>query len=347
MEIINRMKYIIICLCFNTIHGQEIKVNYDYSAVKKLIEIVDKGALLENDFNELIGLNGSKAYLKKMATFFTGIDELSFKRSLEAAAKGTPLANDPFRFERVLSSIPEAKKLLTEVMLKEEELTQNSISLLSQYSPENIQIEATVYMILGITGGGWTFDDEPNSFYVDFSSMKDDINGLTYLSAHELFHLVQYRFMNTTPSKSNKVAFLLDQMLREGSAVYAADFTKISSLGYYVDFSKKEYERNFRRMESNFALFESLIYQAHYDPEANVDSLYNIGLSGMYQSPLYYVGYHMISLIERYSGRQELIALLNESPDKLVLAYNKLCIEHRNTDKTCIPLSKTLLQILE
>jgi Putative zinc dependent peptidase (DUF5700) len=346
------MKNLIIVLTLTylsllNLNGQEISITYDYSAVKKLIEIFDKGELLESDFNELVELNGSKAYLKKLGTFFSGIDKSSFKKSLEAATKGVPLENDPFMFERVLKSIPTAKKLLTNVMMQKDELTKNSTSLLGQYSPENIKIEVTVYMILGITGGGWTFDSDPNSFYVDFSSMKDDINGLTYLSAHELFHLIQYRFMKPAPNKSKKVEYLLDQMLREGSATYVADFTKLSVSGSYVDFSKKQYERNFRRMESNFAMFEALVYQANYDPISKIDLLYNIGLSGMYQSPLYYVGYHMIKLIEKYSGREELIALLKKPPNKLILAYNELCIKHKNVDNDFITLSKSTIEVLE
>lgn len=335
-------------LLFNlNLNGQEISITYNYSTVKKLIEIFNKGELLENDFNELIELEGSKAYLKKLATFFSGIDEPSFKRSLEMAVIGSPLENDPFMFDRVIKSIPDAKNLLTKVIMLEDELTKNSISLLEEYSPENIKIEATVYMILGITGGGWTFDDDPNSFYVDFSSMKDDINGLTFLSAHELYHLIQYRFINPVPNKSKKVEYLLDQMLREGSATYVADFTKLNVSGSYVDFSKKDYERNFRRMESNFALFETLIYQAKNDPLSKIDLLYNIGLSGMYQSPLYYVGYHMIKLIEKYNGRDGLIALLKKYPNELILAYNELCIKHKNEDKTFVTLSKSTIKILK
>nr|WP_299069950.1 DUF5700 domain-containing putative Zn-dependent protease [uncultured Allomuricauda sp.] len=334
-------------LSFLNVYGQEINVTYNYSSVKKLIEILDKGELLENDFDELMSLNGSKAYLKKMATFFSGVDELSFKRSLDAAAKGNPLENDLFMFERVINSVPEAKKLLAAVAKKEEELTQNSTALLKNYSPSDIKIDVTVYMILGIIGGGWTFDDSKNSFYLDFSLLKEDINGLTYLAAHELYHLIQYRFMKTTPDKTEKVSFLLDQMVREGSATYVADFTKLTASGYYVDFSKKDYARNFRRMESNFALFETLIYKAHHDPQSNLDLLYNIGLSGMYQSPLYFVGYHMIDLIEKYNGRQELINLLKESPDKLVLAYDQLFTEGKNLDEKYIPLSKATIEIIK
>ncbi|MGB5818167.1 MAG: DUF5700 domain-containing putative Zn-dependent protease [Saonia sp.] len=330
------------------LYAQEINVSYDYSSVEKLIEILDGGELNEKDFKELVELHGTKAYLRKLSTFFPGINELSFKKSLEAVLKGVQLDKDPFMFNRILPLIPDARKLLAEVIEKEKELTQSSVSLLKEYSPENIKLNSTVYLVLGVVGGGWTFDDNPNSFYVDFASMKGDYNGLSYLSTHELFHLVQYRFMKDFPEEdADKVKYLLDQMIREGSATYVADFSKVSSSGSYIDFSKKEYERNFRRMETNFALFEAIIFQAKNDSSVNMNLLYNIGLSGMYQSPLYYVGYHMIKLIEKYNGRTELIALLSKSPEKLILTYVQLCDMHAGEDEEFIVLSETAVKILK
>lgn len=335
-------------LFISGVSAQEINISYDYSSVKKLIEIFDNGKLDEKDFKELIDLHGTKSYLRKLSTFFPGINESSFRNSLEAALKGTYLPKDPFMFKRMFPLIPEAKKLLTQVIEKENELAQNSTLQLKEYSPQTVKLDVTVYLILGVVGGGWTFDDSPNTFYIDFASMKGDYNGLSYLSTHELFHLVQYRFMKSNSKKhDNKVMYLLDQMIREGSATYIADFSKISSSGSYIDFSKKEYERNFRRMETNFALFETILFQAKHDSTVNIDLLYNIGLSGMYQSPLYYVGYHMIKLIEKYKGRKELIILLSQPPQKLILLYLQLCNTHKGKDEEFITLSETTVKILK
>ncbi len=339
---------LMVLLSLPKLYTQEINISYDYSSVKKLIEILDSDELNEKDFKELVALHGTKAYLRKLSTFFPGINESSFKKSLTAALKGEYLDKDPFMFSKLTPLIPHAQKLLAEVIQKEKELAKNSVFLLKEYSPKNVKLDVTVYMILGVIGGGWTFDDAPNSFYVDFASMKGDYNGLSYLSTHELFHLVQYQYMNESPEQSSdKVNSLLDQMIREGTATYVADFSKISSSGPYIDFSKKEYSRNFRRMETNFALLETILFRAKHDATVNIDLLYNIGLSGMYQSPMYYVGYHMIKLIEKYNDKPELLALLRKPPVDIILSYIQLCEAYKDKDNEFVVFSETTVKILE
>ncbi len=321
--------------------AQDISITYNYEAAEKLIQILESNAFHEQDFAELMELHGTQAYLKKLGAFFPEITAATFKQSLKAVVEGSPLEEDSFMFNRILPHISEVKELLNEISAKETQLTQSSVSLLEQYSPKNIELNVNVYMVLGIVGGGWTFDDEPDAFYVDLTFMQGDYLGVTYLSTHELYHLLQYRFMQESPQKgTDKVAYLLDQMLREGSATYVADFSKVEEEGFYIDFSKEEYSRNFRRMETNFALFETLLTQAHQENTVDIDLLYNIGLSGMYQSPLYYVGYHMMKLIAEYQGREALIDLLGQSPEQLILAYQKLCDAYGGENDEFIPLTQ-------
>ena len=153
------------------------------------------------------------------------------------------------------------------------------------------------------------------------------------------------RFMEQI-GKDDKINYLLDQMVKEGSATYVADFSKIKTSGSYVDFSKKEYSRNFKRLKTNFALFENLLFQAKHDKNVDLEALYNIGYSGMYQSPMYYVGYHIIKLIEKYKGKQALISLLNKSPNKLLLLYVELCKNNSDNDDF-IALSESTIEILK
>lgn len=341
--------FILTCLLlsFFQTQAQNISVSYNYASVEKLINILESGEWHDQDFEELIELHGTQSYIRKLASFFPEADASAFRQSLEAAVQGTPLEEDPFMFDRILPHIPDAKKLLAEISAKETELAQSSVSLLGQYSPKDISLDVNVYLVLGIVGGGWTFDDEPDAFYVDLTYMKGDYLGVTYLSTHELYHLVQYQFMKEAPQKeTNKAAYLLDQMVREGSATYVADFSRVEGSGFYIDFSKKEYTQNFRRMETNFALFETLLSQAK-ESSLNIDLLYNIGLSGMYQSPLYYVGYHMMKLIEQYNGRQSLIDLLAQSPGKLVQTYIRLCDERAKSNDKFIELTDASKQIIE
>ncbi|AWX44960.1 hypothetical protein HME9304_01966 [Flagellimonas maritima] len=344
--ILRALLFVIFFITFCTLSAQEIDITYDYSATEKLLQIFEKKEFVDKDFEELIELKGTKAYLRKLAMFFPNVDADGYKESLKAALNSNYIDDDPYMFNRLVPLLPESKKLLKQVIKNKKELALSTIDKLKAYCPKNLKITATVYLTLGVIGGGWTFDDEPNAFYVDLSSMKGDYLGLAYLSAHELYHLAQYRFMKQI-DKSDRINYLLDQMVREGSATYVSDFSKIPSSGPYIDFSKKEYSRNFKRLIINFALFESLVFQAKHDKHVEIDKLYNIGYSGMFQSPMYYVGYHIIKLIEKYKGKDELVSLLKNPPREMFLAYLKVYNENASIDEDFVPLSKSTIDIIK
>lgn len=334
-------------LSFGQILSQNIKITYDYSSVEKLIDLFDDKRINDDRIQEYLKLPGTQAYLRKLTSFFPDVTENSYENSLKSALKGSFFVKDPYMFKRLVALLPTVKKLLKEVIKNESILVDNTVLKLKEYSPENVKIKAKVYLTMGMIGGGWTFDDNPNNFYVDFSSMEGDFLGLSYLCSHELYHLIQYRFMNPI-KKSNKVLYLLDQILREGSATYISDFSKIEkSDGAYVAFCKKEYKQNFNRIETNFALFESILFSAEHQKSSNLNELYNIGFSGMYQSPLYYVGYHIIKLIEKYLGKKELKKLFSQEPNKLFLTYIELCNMHADSDNEFIVLNQSTITILE
>lgn len=345
----SHLKYALLglfCLIHLESRTQEIKVSYDYSAAEKLLKIFEAEQLSEEDFQELVALQGTQAYLKKLATFFPNIGTETYKKSLKAALKGSYMDSDPYMFKRLKPLLPASRELLAQVKRRQLQLTESSLSQLKEYTPEETSADITAFLTLGVIGGGWTFDDDPESFYVDLSSMKGDYLGLAYLCMHELYHLIQYRFMKPA-DKNDRVDFILDQMIREGSATYIADFSKIEASGEYVDFSKKEYDRNFKRIDADFALFESILFQAKYDEDVEPEKLYTIGYSGMFQSPLYYVGYHLMKLITKYKGKQELISLLKRPSHELLLNYMELVDKYSGVDKEFIPFSKAIRTIIE
>lgn len=340
--------FIVLFICLNSLNAQNIEIKYNFETAEKLIEIFDKGELTKKDFQELIKLDGTKAYLKKLSSFFEGINKNSFEQSLKAAVSKKPLLDDPYLLGRIISELETTKKFISRLKKEENQIQKSTVTLLKPYIPKELKIKINVNLIIGVVGGGWTFDEQPNTFYVDITSLKGDFIGLQLLSSHEIYHLIQYRFMKKVPKKSgNRLVFILDQIVREGSAVYIADFSKVNSKeGKYINFSKREYRRNFRRMKSNFALFEILVQQIHQNKSVSIDEVYNIGFSGQYQSPLYYVGYHIIKVIEKYKGKNELLKLLKKSPINLFITYNKLSDKYKNTNKDIIQISNSTLKIL-
>lgn len=323
--------------------SQNINITYDDSQSQHILTYWKKGSISQEEMDKFMGLYGTKMYLKKLATFFDDVDPVSFEQSIRQAIEGKPSANDRYMFNQLLSKKETAQKMLNLIQEHEAEITQKSIQLISRYVPASLTMDMKVYLVFGIIGGGWTFADEPNAFFLDISNLGVDYEGMTYLAAHELFHVVQDRMMPPSTAKHNGVQYLIDEMVKEGMATFIADFGHTTNNGEYSQFSVSIQNRNLRRIQSNFTLLETLIFRAHFDQEVQIDQLYSIGLSGMYGSPLYYVAYYMISkLDEEQKSGDYVMSMFNQPYEKLVLDYNALALE-----KGYPSLSKQIIEIIQ
>ena len=91
-----------------------------------------------------------------------------------------------------------------------------------------------------------------------------------------------------------------------------------------MDFNQKVYRTNARRSQSNFDWFETLLYRMRYDEDLNWDTIYGLGLTGEYDSPLYFVGYQMTRTLDEYYGREVLLKLLAGPPIGFFNKYEEL-----------------------
>lgn len=335
----------VIAVSFGTLAGQpkaSISVDFNYDQVSKLIEILDKGEMIDEDFDELMKLHASQAYAKKLSTFFDGVTNESYKNSLQSALDEHPIKNDQYMFDRILPKLKTIRAFLEVIKTSEEMISQKSAQMLSAYTPDTIAFNATVYLVIGITGGGWTFDDETNAFYVDIRSMEGDLDGMIYLCAHELYHKVQEEFM---PELENKDMPSL--LIREGSASFVADYSESSGDGAYSDFNRKIYKTNSRRKELNFELFETILFRTYHDSTANWDKVCPLGLTGNYDSPLYFVGYEVVSAIAKIDGKAALLKLMSAQPAMLLRRYIELTMEGDSTEENLIPFGASATDIID
>ncbi len=309
----------------------KISIDFNYDQVGKFLEIFEKGEMTEADFDQLMSLHASQAYAKKLSTFFDNVDDNSYRTSLDAALAKNPLKNDPYMLYRVVPELETIRSFLEEIKQAEDQISTKAASMIASFTPDSVDFQATVYLVVGITGGGWTFDDEPNAFYVDIRSLKGDMNGLIYLSAHELYHLVQDRFFTQNSSGLN-VERLLSQTIREGSASYMADFSKAESKGDYTEFNQNIYKVNSRRIQSNFDWFDTVLFRLANDGSVEWESMYQLGLTGQYDSPLYFVGYEMMSVLDANLGREQFLELLGSAPMEVFRAYIDLVENSNNRD---------------
>jgi len=167
---------------------------------------------------------------------------------------------------------------------------------------------------------------------------------------HELFHVAQGAFMSgptvteERPQLRNVEALLLNTV-SEGTASLLWWPDDMEG-GVYVDgVLRAKLERNRRRADGTFSLFELMVFRAHADPDLDVGSIYNLGFSGRWDSPLYYVGYRIARAIEEHRGRPALRKLLARPAVEFFQAYVDL-YRDRPADSTLLRFSPRIEEIL-
>ncbi len=197
------------------------------------------------------------------------------------------------------------------------------------------------------TSDGWA---RGGAFHVALHYFRDDVEGLKLLMAHELFHVAQGAFMSgpTVPedqSQLHSVEALLLNTISEGTASllwWPADMEG----GVYVDgVLRAKLDRNRGRSRSIFALFELMLFRAYADPDLELGSVYNLGFSGRWDSPLYYLGYRVARSIEEHRGRAVLRGLLARPAVEFFDAYVELYRE-RPADDALLHFSPEIEGIL-
>lgn len=329
---------LIILLAFSPLQGQ-LEIRFDYEMIEGLRTIQEKNTLTDADFKKLLAAKGTTGFLHKMQSYRPEADESGFKESLSQLLGATP-DSDMFFYGRVTSKLKTGIAFVTNVKKEEPQIIEDLLARIGPFWPAGQPGEITVYFVFGAIGGGWTLANEPNAFYVDISSFgENDAIGFQYLCTHEILHLVQDR---TRPQidRTTPVPYFLEQAFREGMATYLADFTEIESAEGYALFNQKIYRKNERRIASNYQLFELLVTDLS-EKRCTYDFADNLSLSGMYDSPAYFVFYDMIRALEARLGKAEVAKYFELGAIAFIQAYQRLQgTEHRFSERLEVVLQQ-------
>lgn len=336
--------YILIITLLTTLvsYAQKVNISIDYTMLEEFVEIYENGNLTENNFNTLLASDGTKGLLKKMKTYFPNANEDTLKNSL-LAVLGNSDANDVFMYKRVIKKMATASGFMKELKEQDGSISSKIEQSLADFLPKNKTFNVKIFIMFSAIGGGWTFDDEANTFYVDASLLdKNDLIGFQYLCTHEILHLIQ-NLTREKIDKANTVQYFLEQAFREGMATYIADFSKIKNAKGYAEFNQKIYKKNKSRSESNYKLFELLIHGLSTN-SFNYDDADKIAFSGMYDSPAYFVFYDMINVMESIIGKKKTLEKFNDNVIDFITYYQTLA--KNNIDKNVYQFSKQTINIL-
>lgn len=296
----------------------EARVALDVGFARQVLAEVCSGETIDRE-----AIRNDPTVLQMLAHFSQFRDYFTMDAYIDArqqAANCTVPERDFYRFGGVIENRESLKALVDQLAASADGYSGAVSAMLSPYAPEGLAYSGRAVPVVGSPScGGWS---KGADFFVDLPCISGDPEGLKYLIAHESYHGMQDRFMWDTEGAA-PVVKLLGEVLREGSATAFADFSEIENPGDYAALSQRVIKVNDRRTALNFELLDMAVQYA-LTLEGGYDAANNIGLSGAYDSPFYYVGVTMVRAVEAASGRERLLELLAAPPQEFFKHYEEL-----------------------
>jgi hypothetical protein len=325
-----------------------IRLTIDATGVSEIVALVQAKDTSTRSLERVMALPQVQAVISKVQSFNPKLTAAEYRAGLEGLIRGTVPTPDPFQFARVQQRLPQVREMLARIGRDRKAFEEGMIAMMTPYAPAGLDFEAQVIMVLGGTSDGWV--PGGNSFYTAVDMLSGDYAGAVLISAHELYHIAQGEFMPPLTRSENvtreNVLSILRNTIVEGSATLMADPLKVTDGGSWITWFQGKYRNNINWIEQNFALFETLLYRASRDPEVDAGKLYMIGFSGIYGSPLYFVGYRMGQQIEKYDGRDSLVRLYQHPVPEFFRRYLAL-VEAHPEDSSFVSISPVISKLIE
>ena len=292
----------------------------DLSAADAIISVFDQGEVSPEEIEQLLQLEVIQTSIRHTANFNKDATAEVYRESLLEVLAGNEPEVDPFQFKSVRKRLPQIKSLYAKIKKDPQTLMEEISVQMGGYMPEDINLDGVAHLLIGGGSDGFATGGD---FYVGLHFFGDDYIGLKLLMAHEIYHLAQGQFF-PLPTDSWKgltsIEAALNETLVEGSASLVGDPTAVDG-GTYVEWSRKKYNRNLARIEQDFRLFELILYRLSSDPKSRFGDYYQLGFSGSWDSPLYFVGYSMAKTMMVHEGKTRLVELYSLGPLEFFREY--------------------------
>ena len=330
--------------------GKTVSIQFNYDSAQAVLALFDRKTVTDAELASMAKLPGNQRLIQQAGRFDPGATEKAFKESLKEAVETGVVANDPFHFSEVKKSLTVTRSLLHQVENDPAALKGAVTTSIEDNTPPGLDMHATVYFVVGGTSDGFALG---NTFCVALHFFQGDYLGLKLLMTHELYHIAQNALLPTDstastvtpPANIAACTDLLSSTFNEGTATWIADPLEISGGGAYLDFFRNKYQKNLMRIGGDFTLFDTLLYRLYSDPQADETQIYDLGFTGIWDSPLYFVGYQMSKIIAKYEGRAAVTTLVGKNPALFFNRYIHLARLHKD-DPDVVLLSASSEKII-
>lgn len=329
-----------------------LELVFDTSAAHATLDLLT-GAVPPTpaELARVAALPPNQAQIRHAAAFRASDTTESFVEALDSAARGGPIGADAWGFGIVKERLAATRDLLAKVEASPEAISGPVAARLSSFLPEGEAARVNVHFIVGGTSDG--FAPSGNDFYIALHYFRGDEEGLRVLMSHELFHILRRppkpteRDAAVIPRHVRAARRLVDQTMNEGVASWIGDPTRVTGGGPYVEWFSQKFKRNLDRLGQNVTLFDSLLYRAWNDADANADDLYKLGFSGGWDSPLYFVGYAMARYFAEKEGPEAVAAAVRAGAQAFFARYRAAAKSFGGAPVTFSKSTETILGALE
>ncbi len=303
-----------------------IDVSIDDEFPRKVIALFEAETITEQQLEDIATTEGAKALINKVTQYTEESNKGLLKKALSRAAKGEALDEDPYYFWYTKKHRTELSKLIDSIS-SDEAINQNVLERLSSYLPKDFKLTTKVILVVGGPSSGWT--NNSGNFQVGLDQhINDPIEVIENTMAHEIFHVAQEQLMpdrqGDATVSADRVDALLTALMMEGTASLFDDFTGIQQEGELLKSTVSKQVKNRERIQSAFLLFETLVFRAAHDADADLGQLYQIGFMSQWDNFAYEVGKVISETIVEHDGTQAIGQLLQSGPRHFVDRYLEL-----------------------
>jgi len=306
--------------------GDGLELIFDTASAHSVLDVLTGSApATSEELARVAALPGIQAQIRHHSRFRASFTTASFVEALGRAARGEPLGDDPWDLATARERLIQTRDLLAKVEASPQALSDAIATRLTAFIPSGRAARVNVHFIVG--GGSDGFASNDADFYIALQFFRGDEEGLRVLMSHELFHILRpsvkpaERDAAVVPRNVRKARQLIDQTTNEGVASWIGDPTAATGGGPYVEWFAKKYRRNLDRLGENVTLFDLLLFRAWNDEDADAETMYMLGFSGTWDSPLYFVGYAMARYLAEKEGPTAVPAAVRAGPEAIFTLY--------------------------
>ncbi len=334
-------------------HGGQVEVTVDFESAQAICHLLSGKKADTAQLTRVARLNGNTLLIRKVKSY-SNSGETAFKATLkEIIETGTIKGDDYYDWKSVKNNLAGVTQLLNYLSLNKNSFVADIKNIIQPFTPDTLHAKVNACFLVGGGALGFTFNQDPG-FYVALQKIGNDVNGLKYLVAHELYHTLQHAGQQTRQKLSAVKPpypilasyYLLYNLWAEGTATYVGEMPKIATPAAFAKTQVDEYQKNADRKGSNFQLFEALLYRQYNDSTAQYQDLYDVGFSTGFDESSYYVGYQMVKKLIQYSGNTAVANLLVQDPLTFTANYINLYKAHPD-DKLLNRFSAPIEQIVQ